>query len=143
MVCTNRFNSFLVSLIIPLFYRLEERGFLDEEIPEPVPFPQDSVWMLQDWLMIEFPLYEYCGMFGTDNGHIWSCSHGDYLTFGRVYLSFYIFNQNIDCLCFFFFFFESGHGKTKKKAKTMAAGKMLEILQAEPHYEFASYSVPV
>jgi hypothetical protein len=44
---------------------------------------------------------------------------------------------------YLFFFFESGHGKTKKKAKTMAAGKMLEILQAEPHYEFASYSVSV
>jgi hypothetical protein len=137
-----RYNSFLVSLIIPLLYRLEQRGFLYDEIP----FPPNSVWMLQDWLMIEFPLYEYCGIFGTDNGHIWSCSHGDHLTFGRVYLSFNIFNQNIVCLCIFFF--NQAMERRRRKLKTWLPGKCSKfsklnlIMSSHPiiiQFPFSSY----
>lgn len=53
--------------------------------------------------MTVVPLYEYCGMFGTDKGHTWSCSNGDRLTVGRVYLSFNIlFKTLFVYVCFFY-----------------------------------------
>lgn len=103
----------MVSLINSSFVQAETTWISGRRISpsEPIPSPPserspspppDHVWMLQDWMMTVVPLYEYCGMFGTDKGHTWSCSNGDRLTFDRVYFSLNILLKTLFGYVFFY-----------------------------------------